>query len=60
MSPRALATLVFHILNTFLFRGRTQVAAGSRTVLGIGPGPCYLIVAFLPMILRYLPQARPG
>jgi peptidyl-tRNA hydrolase len=25
-------------LTEYLFRGRTQVEAGSRTVLGIGPG----------------------
>lgn len=24
-------------------RGRTQIAAGSRTVLGVGPGPVELV-----------------
>lgn len=41
-----LAVVFVHVLIFYCFRGRTQVAAGSRTVLGIGPGVCSPTLAF--------------
>ena len=46
-------------LHTVCVRGRTQVEAGSRTVLGIGPGKCSVVSDEIRSIILLLsPQHR--
>ena len=40
-----------------LFRGRTQVEAGSRTVLGIGPGKSLVVSGEDILIILHLPRS---
>jgi peptidyl-tRNA hydrolase len=42
-------------LTEYLFRGRTQVEAGSRTVLGIGPGKSPVVNGDIILIILHIP-----
>jgi peptidyl-tRNA hydrolase len=42
-------------LTEYLSRGRTQVEAGSRTVLGIGPGKSPVMSCVIILIILYIP-----